>query len=75
MKIQNFFTIVSVILLLSSLALFYYMIEIYTSATADYKLELVSPSGKVWIIDGATDKIIKTTTLDSVPYYIEQDNL
>lgn len=74
MKIQNFFTIVSVILLLSSLALFYYMIEIYTSATADYKLQLI-PNGKVWIIDGATDKIIKTTTLDSVPYYIEQDNL
>jgi hypothetical protein len=50
------------------------MIEIYTSATADYKLQLI-PNGKVWIIDGATDKIIKTTTLDSVPYYIEQDNL
>ena len=74
MKIQNFFAIVSVILLLSSLALFYYMVEMYTSATADYKLELI-PNGKVWIIDGSTDKIIKTTTLDSVPYYIEQDNL
>ena len=75
MKIQNFLGIVIIVILLASLALFYYMIEMYTSATADYKLELVSPSGKVWIIDGSTDKIIKTTTLDSVPYYIEQDNI
>jgi hypothetical protein len=75
MKIQNFLGIVIIVILFASLALFYYVIEIYTSATADYKLELVSPNGKVWIIDGSTDKIIKTTTLDSVPYYIEQDNL
>jgi hypothetical protein len=74
MKIQNFLGIVIIVILFASLALFYYVIEIYTSATADYKLQLI-PNGKVWIIDGSTDKIIKTTTLDSVPYYIEQDNL
>lgn len=74
MKIQNFLGIVIIVILFASLSLFYYVIEIYTSAKADYKLELI-PNGKVWIIDGSSDKIIKTTTLDSVSYYIEQDNL